>query len=143
MSITTKTGDKGKTSLLWGGRVSKDSIRIELCGMLDGLCSNLGVPKALMKNRKERDLLRAIQRDLFVIGAEVSTKPDCIKRLKERVDKNFTTRLEREITRLERGKRFAECCFYLPGESLLSAALDVARTVTRAGEREMGTVKRG
>ena len=67
MSITTKTGDKGKTSLLWGGRVSKDSIRIELCGMLDGLCSNLGVPKALIKDKKEKDLLRAIQRDLFVI----------------------------------------------------------------------------
>ena len=81
MAVTTKTGDKGRTSLLFGGRVSKDHIRIEFYGPLDELCSYLGLAKAQLRKKKERDVLESVQRDLFVIGAELATKTQYLKKL--------------------------------------------------------------
>lgn len=142
MSITTKKGDKGKTSLLWGGRVSKDDARVDTYGMLDELCSYLGMSKSLIVDKKARELITSIQRDLFVIGAEIATGTRFIKRLRRRVSNLHIKRLEDNIERLEHKKPFKECCFYLPGENLLSSTLDVARTVARRVERRVVTLKR-
>jgi len=142
MSITTKKGDKGITSLYSGEKVSKDDLRVETYGTLDELCSFLGLSKSLIKERKLKKLIQSIQQDLFVMGAELATKPTFFSKLKKRIGKGYVDRLEKIISGLEKKKTFEECCFYLPGENLNSSVLDIARTVTRRAERLVVTLKR-
>ncbi len=75
MGIVTKKGDKGKTSLYFGGMVSKDHPRVELCGALDELSSFLGVAKSLLKDKQSRAWIEAVQKDIVMIAAEVATAP--------------------------------------------------------------------
>lgn len=142
MSITTKTGDKGMTSLYWGGRVSKDDERVEFYGSLDELCSFLGMAKSLIKERKIKKTLESIQRNLFTIGAEAATEPKFIKRIKERINKRHIDRLQELIKEIESKNVFEACCFYLPGENFISSVFDVVRTIARRTERKLVTLKR-
>ena len=57
MSITTKKGDCGKTSLLGSRRVSKDDIRIDACGVLDELCSFLGLSRSSIHDEKTKKII--------------------------------------------------------------------------------------
>jgi ATP:cob(I)alamin adenosyltransferase len=141
MAVTTKTGDKGSTSLYWGGRVPKDHIRVEAYGNLDELCSVLGLSKSLINEKSIKGLIESIQRDLFVVGAELATKKAFIGKLKQRVDKSYIERLEKISADLEDRRTFKECCFYLPANPI-SSSLDIARTVARRAERSIVTVKR-
>jgi cob(I)alamin adenosyltransferase len=142
MSIVTKTGDKGTTGLYAGKRVSKDSLRVEIFGSLDELCSFMGLARSLVKDAKTRGLLEDIQRDLFVVGAEVATEAKYLKRLKHRITGEYVAKLEKQIYALESKANFEGCCFYLPGGNPAAAALDVARTVTRRVERRLVTLGR-
>jgi len=142
MSIITKKGDKGMTSLYYGEQISKDDPRVETYGTLDELCSFLGLSKSLIKDQKNKKLIEAIQRDLFVIGAELATKRTSLGKLEKRIDKSYIDRLEKIIEGLEKKRAFKECCFYLPGENLVSGALDISRTVARRAERLVVTLKR-
>jgi len=141
MSITTKTGDKGMTSLFWGERLSKDHIRIDTCGTLDELCSFIGLAKSIIRNRATKEILETIQKDLFVIGAEIATQAKFINRLENRIDNSYVKRLEDNISDLERKLKLKECCFLLPGENFISAVFDVARTVARRAERMVVSLK--
>jgi cob(I)alamin adenosyltransferase len=131
MSITTKKGDKGRTSLCRGKIVRKDDFRVEACGSLDELCSYLGLAKSLINNAKTKKLLESIQKDLFVIGAEIATTTKFIKKLEARIDNDYVRRLEDNINNLENKVKLKGCCFLLPGENLISGLLDVTRTVAR------------
>ena len=142
MSVTTKTGDKGKTSLCFGARVNKDDPRIYFCGDLDELCSFLGVSRSLIKQEKIKKLLLSIQRCLFGIGAEAATAKNYLKKLKNRIAKSQVSVLEKEISGIEKRKVFEGGCFYLPGENFVSASFDVCRTVCRRAERRATTLKR-
>jgi cob(I)alamin adenosyltransferase len=142
MSITTKKGDQGITSLYYGERVSKDDIRVEAYGTLDELCSFLGLAKSLIKDQKNKLLIESIQRDLFIVGAELAVKPRLQNKLGKRINKNYVDRLDKIISALEKKKYLKERCFYLAGENLTSGALDVARTVARRTERLVVTLKR-
>ena len=135
-SIVTKMGDKGNTSLLLGGKVAKDSPRIELAGALDELCSFLGVSRSLLKHPKTKTNLKKIQKDLFVIGAEVSTKPHFLKRLKHRMDQDHVDWIEKWIQQLENKNCFKRSSFCLPGENFIASTLDVSRTIARRAERQ-------
>lgn len=64
--IYTKTGDDGTTGLFGGGRVPKDSARIEAYGSVDELDSVIGLCRALRDDWIE-PLLRQIQENLFVL----------------------------------------------------------------------------
>ena len=141
MNITTKKGDKGRTSLCWGSIVSKDDIRIEVCGTLDELCSFLGLSKALSKEKKFTNAMETIQKELFIIGSEISTLPKFLNRLKTRIDKASVSRLEQKIGELQKQGVCAGKSFCLPGDSLLSASLDIARAVSRRIERKVTTLK--
>lgn len=141
MAITTKKGDKGKTELYWGQQVSKDNIRVEIYGILDELCSFLGMAKSLIKNRKIKSLIESIQRDLFTVGAEIASVSSFINRLKKRIGASGVAHLERIIKDLEGKRTFKERCFYLPGENFISSALDVSRTIARRAERKIVTFK--
>lgn len=135
MSIVTKKGDLGKTSLFLGGMVGKHSLRMDACGTLDELCSFLGVVKSLSKNRRLKQTIESIQKGLFVIGTEVTTANRFLKRLKKRINKDDIVRLERKIKDLEGLGIIKKNCFCLPGGSFISSMLDVSRAVARRCER--------
>lgn len=135
MSITTKRGDEGQTDLL-GARVGKGHALVELIGTIDELNANLGVVLSLVRDRKVRSLLRHVQEQLFVLGAEVASvqmpKREKIPHLTER-DLRFVERASLELE----GSLPPLRSFILPGGSLGAAKLHLARTVARRAERRL------
>lgn len=133
MKIYTKTGDKGQTSLI-GGRVDKDSARIEAYGTMDELNSFIGKAMTELDGEKFTDLLadlEAIQNELFDGGGDLANvmkerhyklTEEPIEVLEKRIDE-----LMEEAPPLEK--------FILPGGSPAAATLHIARTVTRRAER--------
>ena len=75
MSISTKGGDDGTTGLLYGGRVQKDSGRIETNGAIDEAQAALGLARAEVRGSELDDELAGLERGLWVVMAEVATAP--------------------------------------------------------------------
>src|SRR6478736_2827741 len=137
MKIYTKTGDAGQTGLFGGGRVSKDDPRVEAYGDVDELNAVLGFARSAEMMPRIDEVLVPIQRDLFSIGALLST-PDRDRMAqhleKARIDEERITQLERLIDDAESELEPLRA-FILPGGSPKAAALHVARTVCRRAER--------
>jgi cob(I)alamin adenosyltransferase len=136
--IYTKRGDDGTTGLLYGGRVAKASPQIELNGAVDEAQAALGLARAEAENGSELDdRLQALERDLWVLMAEVATAPGNRRKLvagTSLVTASMVEALEARIDELsERTVMPKE--FVVPGVNRRSAALDVARTVVRRAER--------
>ncbi len=138
MNISTKTGDCGCTSLLYGRRVKKDSLRIEACGALDELNSFLGLCKNSLKDRASKEIIIKVQNNIFIIGSEVACSGRDSFKLRKKTGKNDTKALEAFIERLE--KRQGVRKFILPGSNAISAYFDIARTVARRAERRIVTL---
>lgn len=138
MPIYTRRGDDGTTGLLHGGRVAKDSPSIAAVGAVDEAQAALGVARAAVARASEADeLLVSLERDLWVLMAEVSTAPEHADRLVEgttRVGAAMVARLEPLIDDLS-GRFPAPRGFVVPGQTLVSALLDQARTAVRRAER--------
>ena len=144
MRIYTRKGDTGTTGLLFGGdRVSKADLRTEAYGTTDEAVSALGVARASIGSETDRTearlatLLMRLQRELFVVGAELATHVERRDRLTDgstRVTDAMVAVLEREIDDLEQLVEQPRE-FVIPGESVTGAALDVARTTVRRAER--------
>ena len=136
MSIVTKTGDLGKTGLLSGERVSKSDPRVEVYGTLDELVSCLGFARGAEVTLDTNFRLKKIQEDLFRLGAELaSTKLD--PRWKVTViGQEDTAALETLIKKMEPELHLPKS-FVLPGGSLPSGAIDMARSVSRRLERQV------
>jgi len=141
MSIVTKKGDAGKTSLYLGGRVSKDDPRIELIGTLDEVSSFLGASKGLSRHPKVRRMIDAVQKDLFFLGTEAATPVSAIRKLRKRISRVEIKRLEAWIAGFEAGPS-SKFSFVLPGENFISSSLDVARALARRAERRATTLLR-
>jgi len=142
MSIVTRRGDKGETSLFPQGLVSKDDVYIELVGTLDELTSFLGVVRSRTRDRRVKGEVAVIQKELFWVSAEAVTLPAYLKRLKRRIGEQDVKRLEKAIHAMEkRGGRRARC-FRTPGVSSISALLHVCRALCRRAERRMTTLKK-
>lgn len=144
MRIYTRKGDTGTTGLLFGGeRVSKASLRTDAYGGTDEAVSALGLARAAIGSQTDRTearlaaLILRLQRELFVVGAELATHADRRGKLTagtSLVTAEMVTALEGEIDALEADHPMpAE--FVLPGESMTGAALDLARTAVRRAER--------
>lgn len=73
MKIYTKAGDKGVTNLLFGGKVDKDSISPEAYGSVDELTAALGLLRSEKNSTLYQRLILKIQRELFIVGAELAT----------------------------------------------------------------------
>ncbi len=143
MKIYTRVGDKGRTSLFGGTKVSKSSIRLHAYGTLDELNAALGLvvtcsdlPETL------RGQLIEIQSILFTIGADLATPLESKANI-IRTDALYAEKLERWIDEfdltLEPLTRFI-----LPGGSEAGARLHLARTICRRAERlivELGEVE--
>ncbi len=142
MSIVTKKGDKGKTSLYQGKMVSKDHIRIEACGSLDELSSHLGLVKSIANRKNIVNLIESIQKDLFILSTEVVTEIKILGKLKKRIDSSFISRLDKSILEIEEKKGLKIKGFRLPGSSPISSILDISRTIARRVERRITTLSR-
>ncbi len=138
MKIYTRRGDKGTTGLLFGGRVAKTSAPIEVNGAVDEAQAALGWARSLSDaSSRVNELLVSLERDLWVLMAEVATLEENRHKLVDnetRVSAAMVERLEAVIDDLSKDIIMPEE-FIVPGESQLSAALDVARTVIRRAER--------
>ncbi|WP_407207148.1 cob(I)yrinic acid a,c-diamide adenosyltransferase [Citrobacter portucalensis] len=132
--IYTRTGDKGTTALFGGSRIDKDDIRVEAYGTVDELISQLGVCYASTHQTGLRQDLYAIQKMLFVLGAELASDEKGLARLQQRIGDEDIQALEQLIDRnMAQSGPLKE--FVIPGKNLPSAQLHVARTLTRRLER--------
>ena len=137
--VYTKFGDAGETSLLYGGRVSKNSPNTEAYGITDEAVSAMGLARALTSDQRVNDLLRDLQRELFTIAAELATDPDKYELFQQHfkpVTPEMVENLEKAIDSLE--EEFTmPTVFILPGGSPASAAIDLARCIIRTSERRV------
>ena len=137
MKIYTRKGDDGTTGLLYGGRVDKSDIRTEAYGSVDEAVSAMGIARACITDADLAALVLKLQRELFVVGAELSTDQANARKLSAgstKVTKGMVDSLESLIdSYVARGDMPKE--FIVPGESPASACLDLARTIVRRAER--------
>ncbi len=138
MSVTTRTGDKGRTSLMSGLRVDKDDPRIEILGWIDHCSAQLGLAKCHIADPELKQIIESCQKDLAVISAEVCAFPDSVSRLKEHIDNSRIEKLDRLTARFDKNDK----CFCLPGQNPESANLHLARVVTRTLDRRLVTFKK-
>jgi cob(I)alamin adenosyltransferase len=129
MSIYTKTGDLGETSLFGGIRVLKNDDRVELYGMLDEGNSYLGLIVSLLPNHESKKFLQEIQKDLHAISAFIAGSRIDLEILKIRV-----TDMESRIDTMEKSLPPLNQ-FILPGGTTTASYIHITRSIVRRIER--------
>ncbi|MCL2131233.1 MAG: cob(I)yrinic acid a,c-diamide adenosyltransferase [Lentimicrobiaceae bacterium] len=140
MSIYTKTGDDGTTSLANGVRVSKNHIRVESYGTIDELNAHTALLEAVIDDDAVKKELHAVQDNLFIIQTHLAaddSKP-CPFELPD-LQKLDCQRLEREIDFLNKKLPKLHSFVYLGGHST-AAQCHIARCVCRRAERILATL---
>ncbi len=135
MALFTGKGDDGKTRAFGGGaRISKSSALAEALGASDELNSFLGLAKVKaaatgleFSARKLEDIIHDVQRNLFIVQAELAGAPKSISEEKLREAEDLVDGIERELPPIT--------SFFISGGTELAALLDVARTLARRLER--------
>ena len=129
--VYTRTGDRGKTSLYTGERVSKDSLRVEAYGSVDEADSVLGQARAFAVHENVKSTIYKLQKDLWMLMADVASvgnepniKPEDVTELERLID-SYTESLQP----LDH--------FLVPGETKSESFLNAARSVVRRAERAM------
>ncbi|MDA8237866.1 MAG: cob(I)yrinic acid a,c-diamide adenosyltransferase [Chloroflexi bacterium] len=155
-AVATRRGDDGTTGLLFGGdRVSKDDPRTEAFGTLDEAVAALGLARAELDVRRRLDVLPAalaelealilrVQRELFVAGAELAAEPGARDRLRDgvtQVSAAMVARIDAALADYE-ARVVIPAEFVVPGETRVSAALELARTIVRRAERRVVSLRR-
>ena len=141
--VYTRSGDSGETGLLYGGRISKADLLAEAFGTVDEAISMMGLARAHSGSDRVRRSLMRIQRDLYVLMAELATSPDHRSRLVETstvVTAEMVEDLEKAIDDL-RDEFEMPAAFVVPGGSPASAAMDTARAICRTAERRIVALK--
>ena len=140
MSIVTKTGDQGSTSLMYKRRVSKCHPRVEAYGSVDELNAALGLARASASQRFVGEIIEPIQKDLVILMGELATAvedlPRYVKDGFSLVTPDLTFRLDSSVKTIE-AQDISFKGWATPGANIASAALDVARTVCRRAERRV------
>ena len=154
--VATTRGDDGTTGLLYGGaRIGKDDPRTEAYGTIDEAIAALGLARANLGVKKRTGtlgpsigglapLILRIQRELFVVGAELATTPEAWDRLEDgrtRVSDAMVRAIEADLVALEANLEMPRE-FVVPGETVTSAALELARTILRRAERRAVALSR-
>ena len=141
--IYTRTGDDGSTGLLYGGRVAKGDPTTEAYGTVDEAVAALGLARALADDPEVSSEILGLQRELFVVGADLATNPEERERLQPGVSlvtAPMVGRLEERIDALVAVHPLPGE-FVVPGATPVSAALDVARAAVRRAERRAVTLR--
>jgi cob(I)alamin adenosyltransferase len=139
MKIYTGTGDRGKTSLFSGQRVSKVDDRIESYGDMDELNSTIGALVASLgrTHSEPAEEMQQIQSDLFAIGALLATTPDSPAMDSiPGIGQEHIEFLEKSIDRMSEALPELKG-FILPGGHPTAAWAHMARTVCRRTERRI------
>ena len=137
-SISTKYGDCGETSLLYGGRVAKSNRRVAANGIGDEAISAIGLARASCDSDFLNDELLEIQRLMFLANAEITTEIEHLDKLREHfqtIGEEHVVELDELLKKLEDEIQLPPA-FTIPGASFESATLDMARCKIRNLERE-------
>ena len=135
MKIYTKTGDKGKTSLIGGTKVYKSDIRIEAYGTIDEVNSFIGLCLDHLKSHNVNNVLSEIQDRLFTIGSALACDPEKETKLKiPDLHEADIELLEKEMDKMNEVLPVMRS-FILPGGHIAVSTLHVARCVCRRAER--------
>jgi cob(I)alamin adenosyltransferase len=144
MSIATKTGDGGSTGLMYNRRVAKTDARVEAYGTVDELNAALGVVRASAGEPFLAEPLLATQRELVILMGELAVLDEDRERYVaagyKLVEAPMVDRLTALVDDLEKNHRITYKGWATPGATALAAALDVARTVCRRGERRVAAL---
>jgi cob(I)alamin adenosyltransferase len=155
-AVATGRGDDGTTGLLFGGeRISKDDPRTEAFGTIDEAIAALGLARAELAVKAEHgtlprviaglpEVLLRVQRELFVAGAELATAPGAADRQRPgetRVTAQMVSGLDALLDDTEEHVTLPRE-FVVPGETRLSASLELARTIVRRAERRAVAVRK-
>ncbi len=133
-SIATRHGDGGQTKLIYGAEVSKADWQVEAYGTIDELNSFLGLARSRCAIESISAELEQLQRETFIVGAELATPAAEQAKLKARVDGAMLTHWDDIVVRIEEMPGvFGD--WALPGATECGAAIDVARSVARRAER--------
>ena len=139
MSIVTKTGDQGETSLMYGRRVPKSDPRVAAYGAVDELTAALGLARAASSDEFVTEQILIVQKELINVMGELATSPEDRDRyLKDGfqvVDAKNVDRVTDVISDLEKDKSLYPKDWVIPGANMSSATLDLARTACRRAER--------
>jgi cob(I)alamin adenosyltransferase len=135
IKIYTKTGDKGKTSLIGGTKVPKSNIRIDSYGTVDELNSFIGLVNDYLQDNEMKTLLKEIQDRLFTIGSSLACDPDKEPLMKiPDLKKADVVLLEREIDKMNDVLPVMKN-FIIPGGHVAVSTAHIARCVCRRAER--------
>ena len=155
-AVATTKGDDGTTGLLYGGeRIAKDDPRTEAYGTIDEAVAALGLARANLSAKRRigtlspglgglGELILRLQRELFVVGAELATNPDAWDRLEDgrtRVSAAMVAEIDALLVEAEASIDLPTE-FVVPGETVTSAALELARTIIRRAERRAVALRR-
>lgn len=135
MSVYSKSGDTGETSIIGGSRLSKDNIRIESYGVIDELSSEIGLLVTYCPKDPDVQFLQQIQRNLFLVGGYLATDQR-VKSLSELVTEEHIRMIESEIDAIEVALPPFKA-FILPGGCRSASIAHVCRTICRRAERKI------
>lgn len=139
MKIYTKNGDRGKTSLIGGKKVSKHDLQVEAYGSIDELNSFMGLLKDYSKNDEINQVLFKVQLKLFTIGsilAQENTSSNSVILEKLNISAKDTNFIELQIDKLE--KKLPKLSkFIIPGGHKLVSYCHVSRSICRRAERKI------
>ena len=145
MSIVTKTGDKGETALMYGRRVSKSDPRVDAYGCVDELNAALGLARAFSENAFISEQILLVQKDLIVLMGELATAREDIERyVKDEFKLTSAEMIDRVggvIVDLEKDTSLYPKDWVIPGGTVVSAAIDFARTTARHAERRVAALR--
>jgi cob(I)alamin adenosyltransferase len=94
----------------------------------------------MTNDQKIKNLLLDVQKDLLIMGAELSTLPEDIQKLLRRIEETDVRRLEELIDELQKNVQLKNEFIY-PGGTQISAQIDVGRTIIRRAERKAAKLK--
>ena len=133
MKIYSRTGDDGTTGLFLGGRVPKNDLRCEANGEIDFAISAMGMARSLSKKDRTKNILLKIQRDLYTVSSELAVDTEKYNSFKKdfiTIDENYVQKIEEWIDELTQVISIPNK-FIIPGDSLVSSTLDLARSAER------------
>ncbi|MDR1878228.1 MAG: cob(I)yrinic acid a,c-diamide adenosyltransferase [Bacteroidales bacterium] len=140
MSIYTKKGDKGFTSLASGNRVSKDHIRVETYGTVDELNAHIALIESIIEDKETQQTLLEIENNLFIIQTHLATDPDkeCPFTLPDLQSINAAN-LEKQIDYMNSQLQPMHSFLLLGGHPTI-AQCHIARCICRRTERRLVTL---
>ncbi len=136
--LYTRKGDDGKTKTFnCDQRMSKSSTIAEALGALDEINSFLGLCKIeaekqklfLVDNTEVKKIIHQVQKNLFIIQAEVAGSKISITEEKIKEIEIIIDYIEKNLPPIK--------SFFISGGSYLASLFDIARTIARKAERRV------